>query len=176
MYIDAAGIKSGNSNGAGFLYRNSSGTEPSLIPDRADFGLGMGSAGTNMLSLISNSIEAVRIEPTIVTFNTEVVGARTALNAQSDDYELVLADSGKTIEMTKATATTLTIPANTATAFPVGTVINLSQLGAGQVTVAITTDTLNSAGSIVKLTGQYSMATLYKRTSTQWILAGDLAA
>lgn len=109
-----------------------------------------------------------------VAITGEVTGARTAINTQTDSYTLVASDAGKTIEMNKTTACTLTIPANASVAFPVGTVINISQIGAGQVTVALTSDTLRSSGGKVKLTGQYSVASLYKRAATEWVLSGDM--
>lgn len=112
----------------------------------------------------------------IISDTNEISGAGTKINTQVDDYELVLGDAGKTIEMNKGTACTLTIPANASVEFPVGTVINIVQYGAGQVSVAITTDTLVSSGSKRKLTGQYSAASLYKRGSTEWVLIGDIAA
>lgn len=100
--------------------------------------------------------------------------AGNALDVKTDSYTLVLADAGKTITLTKATAVTLTVPANASVAFPVGTVVNLAQLGAGQVTVAVTSDTLRSSGGKTKLTGQYSSASLVKIASTEWLLVGDI--
>lgn len=101
--------------------------------------------------------------------------AEITLNNQTGTtYTLVLTDKGKLITLNNASAITLTIPANASVAFPVGTQIELAQLGAGQVTVAITTDTLYSSGSKTKLTGQYSTAVITKITSTSWILAGDI--
>ena len=88
---------------------------------------------------------------------------------------LTLADAGQFITLNNASPITLTIPANGSVAFPVGTRIDFAQLGAGQVTFAITTDTLRSSGSMLKLTGQYSGATIYKLASTEWILIGDIA-
>jgi hypothetical protein len=109
--------------------------------------------------------------------NQIISGARgTLVNLQSDSYGLLLVDAGKTVLMDKSTAQTLTIPANSSIAFPVGTLINIVQTGDGQVSVAITTDTLNSSGAKVKLTGRYSAATLIKTTSTSWVLIGDLSA
>jgi hypothetical protein len=104
--------------------------------------------------------------PTEVTLNTQT----------GTTYTLVIGDGGKLVTMSNASASVLTIPANASVAFPVGTRIEVAQLGAGQVTIAITTDTLYSKGSNVKLTGQYSAASLTKLTSTTWLLVGDLAA
>jgi hypothetical protein len=98
-----------------------------------------------------------------------------ALNAQTGTtYSLVIGDAWKLVTLSNASGITLTIPANASVAFPVGTHIDLMQLGAGQVTVAITSDTLRSTPT-AKMRTQYSMATLVKIASTTWALSGDLA-
>ena len=98
-------------------------------------------------------------------------------NAQTGTtYTLVIGDAGKLVTLSNASAITLTIPANASVAFAVGTVIDLLQLGAGQVTVAITSDTLSSSSGNVKLTGQYSAASIVKTAATTWVLFGDIAA
>jgi hypothetical protein len=94
---------------------------------------------------------------------------------ESASYTLLLADANKMIEMEVSTANTLTIPTNTAQAFPVGTQILISQLGTGQTT--ITPDvgvTLRSSGGKTKTAAQYAICTLIKRTTNEWYLAGDL--
>jgi hypothetical protein len=90
-------------------------------------------------------------------------------------YTLALADAGKLITLNNAAAITLTIPTNTAVAFPVGTRIDLVQYGAGQVTVGGSGVTIRSSGSKLKLAGQYSGATLWKRGTNEWVLIGDIA-
>ena len=106
-----------------------------------------------------------------------VAGAGVQKNEQTGTaYELVLADKGKVVDLDNAAAINLTIPANAAVAFPIKTVINLLASGAGQVSILITDDTLDSKDGNVKLTGQYSAATLYKKSATRWILFGDLSA
>jgi len=85
-------------------------------------------------------------------------------------------DEGKMIEFNSASNLTLTIPANSSVAFPVGTQILIARLGTGKVNVAITTDTLYSVSSNRYVASQYSGATLVKTTSTTWYLFGDLSA
>jgi len=89
---------------------------------------------------------------------------------------LVLTDAGKLITSNNAAAVTQTIPANASVAIPVGAVTQVAQLGAGQVSLAITTDTLRlPPGFVAKLRGQYSIVTLTKIASTTWLASGDLA-
>lgn len=99
-------------------------------------------------------------------------------NSQSTAYTLVLADAGKHILHPSAdtTARTFTIPANGSVAFPVGTAITfINQDSAGELTIAITTDTMRLAGD--GATGSRTLdangvATCIKLTSTEWIISG----
>jgi len=99
------------------------------------------------------------------------------LNAQTGTtYTLVLTDSAKFVTLSNASAITATIPPNSSVAFPIGTQVNLMQLGAGQVTVAAGAGvTLRSAGSLVKTSAQYAVATALKIASDEWVLIGNLA-
>ena len=99
-------------------------------------------------------------------------------NSQSTAYTLVLGDSGKHILHPSADTTTrtFTIPANASVAFPVGTAITfINQDSAGELTIAITTDTMRLAGD--GATGSRTLdangvATCIKVTSTEWIISG----
>ena len=100
-----------------------------------------------------------------------------AANRQTDSYTLVLGDAGLVVEMNKATANNLTVPPNSSVAFPTGTVIELFQYGAGQTTVVAGGGvTIRSSGGKLKLTGQYSGASLRKIATDEWCLIGDLSA
>jgi hypothetical protein len=101
----------------------------------------------------------------------------TTINTQTASYALVLGDVGEIIEMNVASANTVTVPLNSTQAFPIGTSIDIVQYGAGQTTIVATGGvTIRSSGSKLKLTGQYSAATLYKRGTDEWIAMGDLTA
>lgn len=106
----------------------------------------------------------------------KVAGDRIAINAQTGtSYTLVLTDAGKLVTLSNAAAITLTIPANGTVAFPIGTVITLAQIGAGQVTVTPTGGvTRNGFGGATKLAGQYAYATLTKRGTDTWDLSGTI--
>ena len=89
-------------------------------------------------------------------------------------YTLVLGDAGRMVTLNNAAAIALTIPTAAVVAFPVGTRIDLLQYGAGQVTVGGSV-TIRSSGGKLKLAGQYSGATLWKRATNEWALIGDIA-
>lgn len=95
--------------------------------------------------------------------------------ADQDDYTLALTDSGGHYYHVSATPHTLTIPANASVAFPIGTVIGIvNENGAGNITLAITSDTLRWGSSTGSRTiAANGTATLLKVTSTVWRLTGD---
>jgi hypothetical protein len=96
-------------------------------------------------------------------------------------YTLVLADDGKFLEMNSGTGTTnyVDIPLNSSVAFPVGTQINIVQTGVGQTVVRDSTNGGTSGVTVratpgKKLRATWSVATLLKRSTNEWILMGDL--
>jgi hypothetical protein len=103
--------------------------------------------------------------------------ARRTVNLQTGtSYTLVLADESKVLELNNAAAVALTVPPNSTVAFPVGTAIELCQLGAGQVTVTPGASvTIRSLGGATKISGQYGVATLRKRATDEWVLDGNIA-
>ena len=108
--------------------------------------------------------------------NPQNTGFRNVpVSSKAGDYTLVIADYGKAIFSTGASAT-ITIPANASVAFPVGTVIVIEAgATAGARTIAITTDTLYLAG--VGTTGSrtlqpYGQCSLHKVSSTEWYISG----
>jgi len=88
-----------------------------------------------------------------------------------------LTDIGAYVRTTSGSAVTITVPANSSVAFPTGTEIVVFQAGAGQVTFAAAGGvTINSKDGDLKITGQYSSATLKKIATDEWDMIGDLAA
>lgn len=93
-------------------------------------------------------------------------------------YTLVLTDANDCVTLSNAAAITLTVPPNSSVAFPVGTRIDLIQLGAGQVTVAAGAGvTVNRCATFtLKLLEQYAEASLKKTATNTWVLTGVLEA
>ena len=107
-----------------------------------------------------------------------VTGAEVRNRARAthtSQHTLVLSDANKVVELNFAGGNNLIVPTNASVAFPSGTIITLSQYGAGQVTIIGDTGvTLRSSGGKNKTAAQYSVATLYKRDTNEWYLYGDL--
>jgi hypothetical protein len=98
-----------------------------------------------------------------------------SLNKESASYTLLLTDAHNYVEMEVSSANVLTIPTNATVAFPIGTEIRVTQLGTGQTTITPAAGvTLRSNGGKDKTTGQYSVATLFKRGLNEWYLFGDI--
>ena len=105
-----------------------------------------------------------------------------SINAQTGTtYTFVLADQGKYITASNASAQTYSIPTNASVAFPIGTNIDLIQIGAGQVTVSAATPgttTVLSTGATAagpKARVQYSALTCKKVATDTWHIIGDIA-
>ena len=98
-------------------------------------------------------------------------------NLKNSNYTLVLSDSGKHIAKSDTITYTWTIPANASVAFPIGTVITFVNYGtAGNVTIAITSDTLRLGGDGnigYKTLYPYGIATAVKVATTTWIISGN---
>jgi hypothetical protein len=97
-------------------------------------------------------------------------------NARTASYTLVLTDAGKFVTMSVASANTLTVPPNSSVAFPVGTLVDVLQYGAGVTTLTAGSGvTLSSRGNLHATAGQYALVSLTKLATDVWLLAGDLA-
>jgi hypothetical protein len=106
---------------------------------------------------------------------TGTVNYNLTLNTQTASYTLALSDNNKTVEMNVGSANNLTVPLNSVIAFPIGSNIDVVQIGAGQTTILAESGvTILSRDNYVKLAGQYAAATLYKRDTNTWVLIGDL--
>lgn len=109
------------------------------------------------------------------------IGLRLIKQTQSitGNYTIVAGDSGGHLyhPTTDTTARTITVPANSSVAFPIGTVITIdNDFNAGVITIAITTDTLVLVGT-AGTTGSRTLAsggqaTLLKVTATRWRISG----
>ena len=97
------------------------------------------------------------------------------IDNKTASYTLVLADANKLIEVNNGSANTLGVPLNSTDAFPIGTQILVAQQGAGQTTITpVSGVTLRSSGGKLKIAAQYGVATLIKRATDEWYVAGDL--
>jgi hypothetical protein len=104
------------------------------------------------------------------------------LNAQTGTtYTAVANDQySKLVTQSNASASTFRIPTNATTAYPVGTVLNIINIGAGICTInAVTsgTTTILSAGAVpaAPTLAQYKAASCIKTGTDQWFVIGGVA-
>jgi hypothetical protein len=101
--------------------------------------------------------------------------------ANTSDYTAVSADQYQALQvMNKATAINFLIPTNASVAFPIGTVLNVLNIGAGACTIkAVTagTTTVLSAGATAAQPslGQYKAAACIKTGTDTWYVVGAVA-
>ena len=154
--------------------------------------------GTTPAAGAFTTLEATSLDSTPIGGTTPAAGAFTTLSATGNTTldgtaiakqgmpivteagttkTFALTDIGAYVRTTSGSAVTITVPANSSVAFPTGTEIVVFQAGAGQVTfTAAGGVTINSKDSNLKITGQYSSATLKKIGTDEWDMIGDLAA
>lgn len=102
--------------------------------------------------------------------------ADTTLNQQTASYTLVLTDKNKMVEISNASSTTLTIPADNTVNMATGATLTILQTGAGQVTIAGAAGVTVNGTPGLKLRTTWSSATLIKRAANTWVALGDLSA
>ena len=99
-----------------------------------------------------------------------------ASSQQTASYQPALTDIGTCIEMNSSSALNFTVPANATVAFDLGVVIEVCQMGTGQVTLV-------AAGGVTLLTpsslttrAQYSTVSIRQSQSAvnTWVVSGDL--
>jgi hypothetical protein len=100
--------------------------------------------------------------------------------AQTVDYTAVIADTYQVLElMNKGTAIAYKIPTNASVAFPIGTVLNILNIGAGTCTISAVTSgttTILSAGAVAAAPtlGQYKSAACIKTGTDAWYVVGAI--
>ena len=167
-YLRADGTWAAPSGGGGITW--STAVNANVIPD-ADGTRDLGSATNRFANLHVDSIDLNGTTIDGTTSNSTVT-----LNAQTASYTLVLADKGKKVTMSVATANVLTVPANAAVAFPVGTILAVTQIGAGvtSITGAAGVTVNGVAASTGAIAAQYSGVTLTKLATDTWLAEGNV--
>jgi hypothetical protein len=100
-----------------------------------------------------------------------------SFNAQTGTtYTLVAADLGKLVTLSNASAITLTVPPSV---FATGNIINIQQIGAGQVTfdqgAGVTITSIGATASAPKISKQYGAATIICTAADTFTIIGLLA-
>jgi hypothetical protein len=141
--------------------------------------LKVGTGSTAWTSLLyatdASEITGTVIDGTTSTGATGVGYMGLPQNATTTgSYTIVAADAGKHIYSTATR--TVTIPANSSVAMPIGATITFANATGATVTIAITSDTLilvSSGTTGSRSLAPFGMATAVKVSSTQWMISGN---
>jgi hypothetical protein len=100
-----------------------------------------------------------------------------SFNAQTGTtYTLVASDLGKLVTLSNASGITLTVPPSV---FATGNIINIQQIGVGQVTFAqgagVTITSTGASSSAPKITARYGAATVICTASNTFTVIGGLS-
>ena len=134
-------------------------------------------------TLVVGALEATTVNPSSgVVFSDgtqtkEGVPSRTPIVQKTASYALsTLTHRDSMIEMSSASAMTLTIPLDSTVDYPIGTTVDILQTNTGQVTIAGAAGVTVNATPGLKLRTRWSSATLMKRAANTWVVYGDLTA
>jgi hypothetical protein len=175
---DAAQFNINHASGNGIAFNDTNGS-----PQNFRVGLGIGDATPSFVIYDSTNAQIrfkIDASGNVIVPNgsgLSPVYAGIPQNLQvGATYQFVLADANKHVAQGAAGTHTYTIPANGTVAFPIGTAITIiNEVGAGNLTLQITTDSLTwlpSGGTGTRTIAAGGMATILKITSTAWYMTG----
>jgi hypothetical protein len=142
---------------------------------------GGGTSGTVTVSIDTSVTADLTTAQTLTNKTLTDAKINLGFDAETASYTAVLANNSQVVTMSVASANTFSIPTNASVAFPIGTQINVLQIGAGQTTIQATTSgttSILSTGATAaqpKLRAQYSAATCLKAGTDLWYVFGDIA-
>ena len=118
--------------------------------------------------------------PTLNTPTINDARQNLTLNAQTGTtYTTVLTDNGRLVTLNNAASITVTVPLNSSVAYATGAIINVQQIGAGQVTIqgasGVTITSTGATATAPKTRAQYSAASIIKTGTDSWTVIGDLS-
>jgi hypothetical protein len=112
-----------------------------------------------------------------VTSGTAVLRLKLEFDAETGTtYTLIAANLNQLVTLNNAASITLTVPPSV---FSAGDVINIAQIGAGQVTLAqgagVTINSTGATATAPKLRARYSAASIICTASNTFLVLGDIS-
>jgi hypothetical protein len=107
-----------------------------------------------------------------ITDPSNTIVSHIAINTQTGtSYTLALSDDGKLVQMNNSSANTVTIPANSSVAFPVGTKIIIQKYGAGDTTISGASGvTVRDPNSLATISTQYDCRVILQTSVNEWVI------
>jgi hypothetical protein len=137
---------------------------------------GAASQSANLLEFQNSSGSVLSAVNASGTFTGAINLPDMVINNQTAGYTIALVDKNNLIVVNSSSNLQVTVPANSATAFPAGSQINIFRRGTGKVQVvgSGTASIVGTPGYFLR--AQYSSATLIKLDNADnWALVGDLS-
>ena len=104
---------------------------------------------------------------------TAILGFDASINDQTGTtYTLLSSDNGKVVVLNNGSAVTVTVPSGLGAGFN----CSFIQKGAGQVSFAASSTTINNRQSHTKINAQYGVASIVAYAADTFVLAGDTAS
>jgi hypothetical protein len=145
----------------------------------AGTGLTGGGTGGDVTLAIDSTVATLTGTQTLTNKTLTAPIVNVSFNAQTGTtYTLVVGDTGKIVTLSNASGITLTVPPSV---FASGNIINIQQIGAGQVTLAqgagvtITSTGSGTDGNAPKLRAKFSAASIICTGSNTFTVIGDIA-
>lgn len=163
-YYDAA-------DGQGVLFYASTGPLPVPVPAP------QGNTGGGWALLDKPAVPGGGGASGITASQLEAVRTTLAASAtQTGSYTLQLADAGQQVPINSSSAVVVSVPTDATAAFAVGTIVEVSQEGTGQVTIAGASGvTVTGYGGAYKTSGQYAAVGLRKTAANAWRVTGGVS-
>jgi hypothetical protein len=177
---DTGKFKIGNGSTAwtSLAYAAGTGTVTSIT---AGTGLSGGAITTSGTIAIDSTVATLTGTQTLTNKTLTDAKVNLAFDAETASYTAVLANNSQVVTMDVSSGNTFSIPTNASVAFPIGTQINVLQIGTGQTTIQAvtsgTTTVLSTGGTAAqpKLRTRYSAATCLKAGTDLWYVFGDIS-
>lgn len=120
--------------------------------------------GTDYVGISANDSNKAKPERISAPIRTEV----------TDNVTLALADAGRFVPVNSSSNYTVTIPTNSAVAFPVGTEIEIYRRGSGTVTLGVTGLTIECSSAARTIKDRYTSVVLKKLDTDTWNIQGNV--
>jgi hypothetical protein len=119
----------------------------------------------------SNARQKLRVNSSgLLAWSYDPIGIRSVTASTT----LVAADASAYVRLADASALVLTVPLNASVPFEIGTLVNIRQGGAGQVTVSGAVGVTLNTPETSRLRKLHSSAALIKVGTDEWDFTGDL--
>lgn len=138
-------------------------------------GVGVGARTGNVTLTTADLTDLASVITGPIAANTAALSVQADNGQVGTTYTLVIGDAGNNVDMNNAAANTLTIPPHSAVAFPVGTVITVTMVGAGVTSIAAGAGvTINKpAARTLAISATLETAQLYQVSQDVWrVLCG----